>query len=69
MTIMWGVFTLRGGLKAVAPSKWKARQFGQSWNSKFLIRPVYLEHTGKDKIRYSQIIVRDKDRIYTKKTL
>ena len=66
MHIYWGVFTKNATLKAVANSKWRARKFGETWNSPFLIRPIYLEHTGKDKVRYSQIIIRDKDRVYKK---
>lgn len=62
---MWGVFTTRGTLKACADSKRRARMFGETWNSKFHIRPIVIEPTGKDKFRYSQIILRDKDRIYT----
>lgn len=65
--IMWGVFTKKGTIKAVANSKWRARYFGETWNAKFLIRPVYLEATGIDKFRFSQVILRDKDRIYTKR--
>jgi hypothetical protein len=62
----WGVFTLKGTLKAVADSKWRARKFGETWNSKFLIIPVTLEPTGKDKFRFSRVILRDKDRVYSK---
>lgn len=69
-SIMWGVFTKstkrcpHGTLKAVAPSKWRARHFGKTWNNEFHIRPVYMEPTGKDRYRFSQIILRDKDRVY-----
>ena len=62
--MMWGVFTSRGTLKAVANSKWRARHFGKSWNSPFKISPVFLEPTGKDKFRFSKVILRDKDRVY-----
>lgn len=62
--VMWGVFSVKGTLKAIAPQKWRARHFGKSWNSPFKIMPVYLEPTGKDKFRFSKVILRDKDRIY-----
>lgn len=67
--IMWGVFSQKGTLKAVAPSKWRARLFGESWNSKFHIRPIAIERSGEGTIKYLQIITRDKDRIYTKRTV
>ncbi len=63
---MWGVFNRKGTLKAVASSKWRAKLFGESWNSPFHIRPVCIEYDGEGTIKYMQIVTREKDRLYKK---